>query len=48
MKEKRDKLTLNLPKGDKERYRTFAEGQGKTLTSLICELLEKEILEKTK
>ena len=47
MKENRDKLTLNLPKGDKERYRKFAESQGKTLTSLICELLEKEILEKT-
>ena len=48
MKEKRDKITLNLPKGDKERYRMFAESQGKTFTSLICELLEKEIQKKTR
>lgn len=40
---KREKLTLNLPKGDKERYRTHAEGQGKSLTGLIVELLEKDI-----
>ena len=43
MKEKRDKLTLNLPLGDKERYRAFAESRGKSLTSLIVELLEKEM-----
>ncbi len=43
MKEKRDKLTLNLPLGDKERYRAFAESKGKSLTSLIMELLEKEM-----
>ena len=43
MNEKRDKLGLNLPLGYKERYRAFAESQGKSLTSLIMELLEKEI-----
>lgn len=43
MKESRDKLTLNLPKGDKERYREYAERQGKSLTGLIVELLENDI-----
>lgn len=43
MKEKRDKLTLNLPMGDKERYRSHAESQGKSLTGLIVELLENDI-----
>ena len=43
MNEKRDKLTLNLPKGDKDRYKTHAEAQGKSLTGLIVELLEKDI-----
>ena len=43
MNEKRDKLTLNLPKGDKERYKVHAEQQGKSLTGLIVELLEKDI-----
>lgn len=43
MNEKRDKLGLNLPLGYKERYRAFAESQGKSLTALIMELLEKEI-----
>ena len=43
MKEKRDKLTLNLPLGDKERYKAHAESKGKSLTGLIVELLEKDI-----
>lgn len=43
MNEKRDKLTLNLPKGDKERYKAHAEKQGKSLTGLITELLEEDI-----
>lgn len=43
MKEKRDKLTLNLPLGDKERYKQHAEKQGKSLTALIVELLENDI-----
>ena len=43
MNEKRDKLGLNLPLGYKERYRAFAESQGKSLTALIMELLDKEI-----
>lgn len=43
MNEKRDKLTLNLPKGDKERYKNHAESKGMSLTSLITELLERDI-----
>lgn len=43
MKEKRDKLTLNLPLGDKERYKNYAESKGKSLTNLIVELLEEDI-----
>lgn len=43
MKEKRDKLTLNLPLGDKERYKAHAESKGKSLTSLIVELIENDI-----
>ena len=45
MKEKRDKLTLNLPVGDKERYREYAESKGKSLTGLIVELIEKDMKE---
>ena len=43
MKEKRDKLTLNLPLGDKERYKEHAERRGKSLTSLIVDLIEADI-----
>ena len=42
--EKRDKLTLDLPKGAKERYKTHALSRGKrSLTALIVELLENDI-----
>lgn len=43
MKEKRDKLTLNLPLGDKDRYKTHAATRGKSLTALIVDLLEQDI-----
>lgn len=43
LKEKRDKLTLNLPLGDKERYKDHAKSVGKSLTVLIVELLEEHI-----
>ena len=43
MKEKRDKLTLNLPAGDKDRYKAHADSKGMSLTALITELLEKDI-----
>lgn len=43
MKEKRDKLTINLPLGDKERYKAHAESRGKSLTGLFVELVEDDI-----
>ena len=43
MKEKRDKLTLDLPLGYKDKYKRFAEYKGQSLTSLIREILDLEI-----
>lgn len=43
MKEKRDKLTLNLPLGDKERYKAYAESRGMSLTALMVQLIEEDI-----
>lgn len=43
MKEKRDKLTLNLPLGDKERYKAHADKKGISLTALIVDLIEADI-----
>lgn len=43
MKEKRDKLTLNLPLGKKERYKAHAQSKGKSLTGLIVDLIEEDI-----
>lgn len=46
MKEKRDKLTLDLPLGAKERYRAHAVKQGfKSLTAMIVYLIERDIKE---
>lgn len=39
----RDKLTLDIPKGSKERYKDHAEKRGKSLTALVIELLERDI-----
>lgn len=43
MKEKRDKLTLNLPLGNKERYKEHAKRKRMSLTGLIVDLLEQDI-----
>ena len=43
IKEKREKIGLNLPLGSKERYKTYAASKGMSLTSLIVDLLEKDI-----
>ena len=42
-KEHRDRIALEVPKGKKDEYKAFAESQGKSLTALIVELLEKEM-----
>ena len=41
----RDKLTLDIPKGSKERYKEHAEKRGKSLTALVVDLLERDIKE---
>lgn len=43
MREKRDKLTLDFPKGDKEKYRAHAQSKGLSLNRLIINLLEDDI-----
>ena len=44
IKEKRDNLNLNLPKGAKDRYKLHAEKKrGMSLTALIVKLLEEDI-----
>jgi hypothetical protein len=43
MAERRDNLNLNLPKGDKERYKAYAASKGVSLTKLIVDLLESDI-----
>lgn len=43
MKEKRENLNLNLPLGSKDRYKKHAESKGKSLTSLIVDLVEDDI-----
>lgn len=43
IKEKREKIGLNLPIGSKERYKTHAASRGRSLTALIVELLEADI-----
>lgn len=45
MKEKRENLNINLPLGSKERYKKHAESKGKSLTSLIVDLVEDDIRE---
>lgn len=41
-KEKRDSLTLSLPKGKKEEYRAKAESKGLSLTAYIVSLIEND------
>lgn len=43
MKEKRDRITVGVPKGDKERYMQYATSKGLSLNKLIVQLLEEEI-----
>lgn len=43
MREKRDKLTLDFPKGCKDRYRAHATSKGVSLNRLIMQLIEDDI-----
>lgn len=39
----RETLNLNLPVGTKEKWKTYAEERGTSVTALITELIENEI-----
>ena len=43
LQENRDKLTINLPKGDKKRYKEYAQSKDKSLTRLIVDLIEEDM-----
>lgn len=45
IKEKRDFIHLNIPKGYKDKYKAHAQKQGKSLTALIIDLLEADMRE---
>ena len=45
LKEKRETFGINLPKGDKGRYKRYAAFRGKSLTALFVDLIENEIKE---
>lgn len=45
MKNKLDDIKVRVPKGKREVYKAHAERQGKSLNSLIIELLEKDMQE---
>ena len=38
-----DQVSLRIPKGKRERYKTHAEKKGMSLNALIVELLEEDI-----
>lgn len=38
-----DDIKVRVPKGAREKYKAFAESQGKSLNGLIVELLDKEL-----
>lgn len=38
-----ERLTVWVPKGDREKYKEFAKSQGKSLNQLIKDLLDKEM-----
>lgn len=41
--EHRDRVTIWVQKGDREKYKKHAEKRGKSLNALVIELLEKDI-----
>lgn len=38
-----DDIKIRVPKGNREKYKSLAKNQGKSLNALIIELLDKEI-----
>ena len=45
LKEKRDRIVVGVPKGDKEKYSNYAKSKGMSLNALIVYLLKKEMEE---
>ena len=43
MKEKRDRITIGVPKGEKERYKTYAESKGMSLNAYVVKLIEDDM-----
>ena len=43
IKENLEQISFRVPIGKKDEYKAFAEAQGKSLTALIVELLEREM-----
>lgn len=43
MKEKRDRITVGVPKGDKERYMMHAKSKGMSLNAYVVRLIEDDI-----
>lgn len=43
MKEKRDRIAVGVPKGDKERYMKHAKSKGVSLNRLIVDLIEADM-----
>ena len=39
-----DEIKVRVPKGDKDKYKAYAEEQGKSLNQWIIDLMEKEII----
>lgn len=44
---KLDEIKVRVPKGERERYKRYADTQRKSLNALIIELLEQDIAEKS-
>ena len=40
---KLDEIKVRVPKGNREKYKAFAESQGKSLNALIIELLDEKM-----
>ena len=38
-----DQIAIRVPKGDRDRYKQYAEAHGESLTGMIVRLIEKEM-----
>ena len=41
--DKFDDIKIRVPKGERERYKQYAESKGKSLNALIIELIEQDM-----